>query len=161
MKQKRRKMLLFLDNAPCHPPSLQDHLSNITLKFLPKNTTAKTQPLDSGIIANWKVKYKKRLLRFVCSMVDGSRNGSEIVKSVNLSMTIEWEKEARDDISAETLTKCFKSTGLYPDKAVEDDDPFEGEDFVEMQQVLTELGSECTAEEYIAEETIFRFVQVF
>ena len=150
MKRKGRKILLFLDNAPCHPPTLQDHLSNITLKFLPKNTTAKTQPLDSGIIANWKVKYKKRLLRFVCSKIDGSRNGSEIVKSVNLLMNIEWGKQAWDEVSAETIAKCFKSTCLYPDKAVE------GEDSLELQQALTELGSDVTAEEYIADESDFQ-----
>jgi hypothetical protein len=48
--------------------------------FLPENTTSKTQPLDAGIITNWKAKYKKRLLRYVCSQVDGSRSASNIVK---------------------------------------------------------------------------------
>lgn len=29
-----------------------------------------TQHIDAGIIANWKVKYKRKLLRYVCSKVD-------------------------------------------------------------------------------------------
>ena len=68
-----------MDNAPCHSHNLADTFSNLTIKFLPKSTTSMTQPLDAGIIANWKVKYKKKLLRIVCSRVDGKQNASEIV----------------------------------------------------------------------------------
>ena len=78
-----------MDDAPCHPASLQDEVSNINIVVLPKNTTPKTQPLDSGIIAGWKYSYKKRLLRHVCSKVDGSNSASDNVKSVALLMSIE------------------------------------------------------------------------
>ena len=52
LKRKNRRILLFMDNAPCHPESLKDSFSNINIVFLPKNTTSMTQPLDAGIIAN-------------------------------------------------------------------------------------------------------------
>ena len=32
---------------------------------------SKLQPLDAGIIAHWKVLYRKRMLQYVCSQVDG------------------------------------------------------------------------------------------
>ena len=80
-KRRKRNILLLMDNAPCNPPSIADSFSNINIKFLPKNTTSKTQPLDAGIVANWRVKYKKLLL-YVCSKVDGTKNASEIVKSI-------------------------------------------------------------------------------
>ena len=83
LKRKGRKILFLMDNASCHSHNLAETFSNITIKFLPKNATSMTQPLDAGIIANWKVKYKNKLLRFVFSRVDGKRNASEIVKSVN------------------------------------------------------------------------------
>ena len=86
LQVKQRKVILFMDDAPCHPASLQDELS--------KNTTPKTQPLDSGIIASWKCSYKKRLLRHVCSKVDGSNSASDNVKSVDLLMSIEWGRLA-------------------------------------------------------------------
>ncbi|CAF0924554.1 unnamed protein product [Rotaria sordida] len=38
MKKNSRQILLFLDNAPCHPIDVQ--LSNITLIFFPPNTTS-------------------------------------------------------------------------------------------------------------------------
>ena len=94
LQLKQRKIILFMDDAPCHPASLQDEISNINIVFLPKNTTPKTQPLDSGIIAGWKCSYKKSLLRHVCSKVDGSNSASDNVKSVDLLMSIEWGRLA-------------------------------------------------------------------
>ena len=96
LKRKGRQILLFMDNAPCHPQSLTGQFSNINVTLLPKNTTSKTQPLDAGIIASWKVKYKRRLLRHVCGQVDGVKNTTEIVKSINVLMAIEWGRQAWD-----------------------------------------------------------------
>jgi hypothetical protein len=42
-------------------------LSNVKLVFLPPNTITGTQPLDFGIIRNFKVKYRKVLLEFLLS----------------------------------------------------------------------------------------------
>ena len=62
-----RNVRLFLDNATCHPPTLQDGLTRIELKFLPKNTTFKLQQCDAGIIQSAKSTYRKLLLRHVIS----------------------------------------------------------------------------------------------
>lgn len=47
----QKKILLFLENALS--------LSNLQLKFLPPNTTSKTQPMDMGIIQAVKLKFRK------------------------------------------------------------------------------------------------------
>ena len=156
LKRKKRNFLLLLDNAPCHPPSIADSFSNISIKFLPKNTTSKTQPLDAGIIANWKVKYKKKLLRYVCSKVDGVKNASEIVRSINVSMAIEWGKQAWSEVLQDTIVKFFKKTRLYPQEVEEDDDSFEGEDELPaLQELMDKVGSSCDAEVFIfAEDSI-------
>ena len=152
LQRQKRNILLFMDNAPCHPNSLQDKFENIKIVFLPKNTTSKTQPLDAGIIANWKVYYKKRLLRYIYGKVTSSSSASEIVKSVNLLMAIEWGKQAWDEVSDTTITKCFKKTGLYPDSEDTDEDPFEGEELHDLSLLLDRLDAPCTTQEYIAEE---------
>uniref|UniRef100_A0A915EK44 DDE-1 domain-containing protein n=1 Tax=Ditylenchus dipsaci TaxID=166011 RepID=A0A915EK44_9BILA len=55
LSQQRRKVLLFLDNFAGHPSDLK--LDNIQLAFFPPNTTAKSQPMDQGIIENLKRHY--------------------------------------------------------------------------------------------------------
>ena len=92
LQRRQRIILLFLDNAPCHS-------TNHFTVLAQKKTMSKTQPFDSGIIASWKCKYKKGPLRNVCSKVNGSSNASEIIKSVDLLMSIEWGKQEWDEVS--------------------------------------------------------------
>ena len=150
LKRNDRHILLFMDNAPCHPQTLSGEFSNITVQFLPKNTTSKSQPLDAGIIANWKVLYRKRMLRYVCSQVDGEKNASEIVKSINVLMAIEWGRQAWNDVRQSTITKCFQKTGLYPRDEPIEDDPFEGEELANLKTIMDRIHAECSVEEYVS-----------
>ena len=59
-----RNVILFLDNATCHPESMIGQFLQIKIIFLPKNATSRLQPLDD-IIQNLKVKYRKRLVKYV------------------------------------------------------------------------------------------------
>jgi DDE superfamily endonuclease len=54
---KNRKVLLLIDNAPSHSWDKSLSLENVRVEFLPPNTTAHLQPMDAGIISNFKAKY--------------------------------------------------------------------------------------------------------
>ena len=71
------------------------------------------------------------MLRYVCSQVDSEKNATEIVKSINVLMAIEWGRQAWNDVRQRTLTKCFPKTGLYPRGEPIEGDPFEGEELAE------------------------------
>ena len=62
MVSKNRKILLFMDNAGGHPEELRTKFSNIQICFLPPKTTSSLQPLDLGIINNFKVHYRHLFL---------------------------------------------------------------------------------------------------
>jgi hypothetical protein len=51
------KILIILDNAPSHPPTVAEQSPNIKVIFLPPNTTSLLQPLDQGVIAAFKAYY--------------------------------------------------------------------------------------------------------
>ena len=70
LSRNNQSILLIMDNAGCHPETLVDKYSNIKICFLPANTTSKLQPLDLGIIQNFKVHYRQLFLRYVLSKID-------------------------------------------------------------------------------------------
>ena len=158
LSSKGRSIVLLLDNAKCHPKELKGKYSNIKIVFLPPNTTSKLQPLDLGIIQNFKVHYRKLFLRFVLSKIDQTTDtASEIAKSVNVLKAVRWVAEAWGCVTKETVINCFKKSGVITtDSTVvvrtgEDEDPF---DDIEAHQELSMLvdqlddGPSCTADEY-------------
>ena len=48
-------------------------------------------------------------------------------------MSIEWGRQAWDEVSSDTVIKCFKCIGQCPEAEVEEDDPFEGEELSSLQ----------------------------
>ena len=160
MKAKDRSILLLMDNAGCHPVYLKDKYSNIKTVYLPPNTTSKLQPLDLGIIQNFKVHYRHLLLRFVLAKIEECSTASDVVKSVNLLMAIRWVARAWNTVSPDTISRCFRKAGVLDsgmgvvDRGIEEEvDPF---DDLDADHQVRDLISQtmpaedrCTVEEYI------------
>uniref|UniRef100_A0A3Q3D260 HTH CENPB-type domain-containing protein n=1 Tax=Hippocampus comes TaxID=109280 RepID=A0A3Q3D260_HIPCM len=64
------KILLVLDNAPGHPPHLDDFHPDVKVVYLPPNTTSLLQPMDQGVIANFKKYYTRRTYKMALKAVD-------------------------------------------------------------------------------------------
>ena len=47
---EKGNIVLFMDNASCHPADFEGMFSYIKVSFLPKNITSCLQPHDAGII---------------------------------------------------------------------------------------------------------------
>ncbi|KAH9085154.1 hypothetical protein LEN26_020613 [Aphanomyces euteiches] len=94
MKLKGRRVLLLLDNAPVHA---EIDLENTKLLFLPPNTTAGTQPLDAGIIKNFK---------------STALVADEICKSVTLRHAVNWISDAWKEVATSTICNCFRHVGI-------------------------------------------------
>ena len=87
---EQRKVVLILNNAYCHPKSIIDSFSQIKIIFMPKNTTLRLQPLDAGVIQNFKVTYRKRLVKCVLARINEYSSATSIIKDVNILMAIRW-----------------------------------------------------------------------
>ena len=112
LSREDRSIILFMDNAPCHPKDLDDNFAKIKNVFFPKNTTSRLQPLDLGIIQAFKLKYYKRLLTHVVSKVDQCNSASDVCKSVDVLQAIRWTSMAWTDVSGSTVVKCFIKAGM-------------------------------------------------
>lgn len=140
LKRNDRPILLFMDNAP-----MSGEFSTMTVQFLPKTTTSKSQTLDASIIANWKVLSRKRMLQLMVR-----KTCPKLSNPINVLTAIEWGRQSWNDVRQSTIMKCFQKTGLYPrDKAIEDD-PFEGEELANLKTIMDWIYAECSVEEYVS-----------
>ena len=155
-----RSIDLLMDNAGCHPHDLKEKYSNIRIVFLPPNTTSQIQPLDLGIIQNFKIHYRILLLRFVLSKIDETNDSaSQIVKSVSVLMAVRWVAEAWDSVKEETIKKCFAKSGItgssfsVVSRLYEDEDPFDDieaeEELHDLYDQISPSDTNCPVEEYI------------
>ena len=110
MQRQKRNILLFMDNAKCHP--IENTYSNIKVVFLPANTTAFTQPLDLGIIQAFKLHYRKRMMRKLVSMMSKVTSVSDLTKRINVLDAIDWINMAVKEIKSSTVEKCFAKAGI-------------------------------------------------
>jgi hypothetical protein len=89
-------------------------LSNITLVFLPPNVTSVVQHLDQGIIASFKIQYKKKLMRWLLSQYDDATL-EDLRKVVpNIKQTIMWSYEIWSELDAQIIRCCWRMTCILP-----------------------------------------------
>ena len=115
---------MILDNASSHIVSSAKvgksrgfstlELSNMTLVFLPPNVTSVVQPLDQGIIASFKIQYKKKLLRWVLSQYDDATL-KDLRKVVpNIRQAIMWSYEVWSELDAQIVRNCWRMARTLP-----------------------------------------------
>ncbi|KAF7685302.1 Tigger transposable element-derived protein 6 [Cucumispora dikerogammari] len=94
-KRQKKNILLLMNNCFFHKITYSP--SNIELVFLPKNSTSKTQPLDSGIIRSFKAKFYEYQMKKVVMSLDENISAGELYKSGNIKDAIIYTKWAWDD----------------------------------------------------------------
>ena len=89
LKIQNPRILLFMDNAPCHPEDPGEKFTKIKVVFLPENTISRLQPLDLRIIQAFKLKYYRCLLTHVISKTMCS-SASEVCKTIDVLQAMQW-----------------------------------------------------------------------
>ena len=145
MKLQNRKVLLILDNAPCHKNTKQ--MSNVRVEFLPPNVTGLLQPMDAGIIKTFKTHYRRFLVKKAVKDINENRD-----VTITLKDAIYMAKKAWDCISPETIRNCWKHTGLIKECSSNNDLRIEEDVMEDLRITLNEaqhqLDVDMTAEEF-------------
>jgi hypothetical protein len=125
MRVECRKVLLLLDNFSGHELGVilvggKEGLANVRIEWLPPNTTSYWQPLDQGIIASFKLQYRRLWISYMLRQYEANKNPN---KTVHLLKAIQWTRVAWDNVSPISIQKCWwKSTIIRrPDDHVEED----------------------------------------
>ena len=146
------KILLFIDNVPSHPESFSDCFSHAQIVFLPKNTTSKLQPLDAGIIKNFKVFYHKQFLQHVLARIKPGSKASDVISSFDLLKSIGWVMDASRKVKKETIVNCFSKSGFNEatlELFIDDDADAE---FAELENYISEISPDSTVDSYLNQD---------
>ena len=133
--------LLVLDNAPAHPPNLEDDIleefSFINVLYLPPNTTPLLQPMDQQVIANFKKLFTKHVFRRCFDVTENTNlTFREFWKEhYNIVICLRFIDMAWQDVTRRTLNSAWKK--LWPEAVSERD--FEG--FEHEAEVIEEIVS--------------------
>jgi hypothetical protein len=106
-KQEKKNTLFILDNAPVHPYNLE--FSNIRLEFLPKNCTSVLQPLDNGIINNFKIKYINFIRNKILFDENEDVDFNSALKKIDLLDVLIGIEASWNSISQNTIVNCWKN----------------------------------------------------
>lgn len=140
MADDKRKIVLICDNASCHAvlPDKQGKpkhgklhgldvidLPKVKIIFLPANTTSKVQPLDAGIIAALKMRYRardpRRLLGKAEAGVDLSKCRATVKTAIEYTSLI-WRQ-----LPKELIQYCWRHVRILPADLHDRLDPSPGE----------------------------------
>jgi len=147
-----RKILLLIDNCSAHP-DINDLLVNIKLVFLPANTTSVLQPLDQGIIKNFKCHYRKMLLSKLIQSYDEC-----IEFSISVLDAIRLVHTAWDAVSGVTITNCFHHAGIISLPVVTESCPT---DSIELGLVSEYFDDQDDINAYVEIDTQVQAVELF
>lgn len=162
MRKHQRQVLLLLDNAPTHAVRSLD-LTNVSVMFLPPNTTSLIQPMDAGIIAAFKKRYRSFQLGLA---LDRDNIQAKDIYKVDILQAMSWCRDAWEMITSISITNCWSHTGLLDAVDPQNDDFFDSDIFDEFDAIVADQIGELSAkpvgfQEYIAQDDDFEVHQEF
>lgn len=105
-KKLESRALLIIDNAPGHVKNIAALSKTIPVEviFLPPNTTSLIQPMDQGVIANFKAYYIRRTFKQLLHAVDVQKETIlKFWKSFNIMMAIETIRDSWNDVTNDSM----------------------------------------------------------
>ena len=142
MRGEGRQVLLLLDNFSGHELGVQlvggkKGLANVRIEWLPPNTTSHWQPLDQGIIASFKLQYRRHWISYMLRQYENNKDPN---KTVNLLKAIQWTRVAWEAVSPASIQKCWwKSTIIIKPDEAEDMASQEQQDEDELRAQIAQL----------------------
>uniref|UniRef100_UPI00398F5C4A jerky protein homolog n=1 Tax=Pristiophorus japonicus TaxID=55135 RepID=UPI00398F5C4A len=164
-----RKCVLLLDNCRAHPhvSKLVSSCGNIYACYLPSNVTSLIQPMDQGIIQNFKCHYGNN---FKHKLINSDQSISDFQRAYNIKDAIYACSLAWREIKKNAILKgCWRK--LWPNVIFEDsasdDEEFEGfrvrankkQAVKEMVEIVSSA-HETNALKSLAEDDIAKWIDV-
>ena len=155
---------MFIDNCSAH--NTIPKMSNIKVVFLPPNMTSVVQPMDMGVIKNFKHFYRQLVVQNILAgtfptylhtffnvksnkkFCIGNKEKIDVLQASRMSK-VAWEK-----VTKKTIQNCFKKSGFIKNNTVESSDEINAIIENELEQnfisdVYNEIEKEISFEDYV------------
>ncbi|XP_069792247.1 tigger transposable element-derived protein 1-like [Narcine bancroftii] len=108
------KALLVIDNALSHPLNLNDLSNNVRVEYLSMDT-ALLQPMDQGVIENFKMYYLRKCFKQLVKANDGEGESTvrEFWKKFNIMNAIDNITESWDEVKVSTMNGVWRN--IWPE----------------------------------------------
>ncbi|KAL0871135.1 hypothetical protein ABMA27_004918 [Loxostege sticticalis] len=151
---KREKILLLIDNAPTHPSCdiLNNKFELIKVMFIP-SCSASLQPMEQGVIENFKGFYRKLLLRKL--LLEKQEKGEESLLQVHNNIDLKDASyiigAAWDSVTEHSLKKAWNDILGLVDNSPSESEIEEKNNLSEILDMLKELNCHECCEEDVQE----------
>jgi len=143
--RQKRNVVIIIDNCTAH--NRPENLKAIEIVFLPSNVTARLQPLDQGVIHDFKRQYKKMLVKDLIKALDRKEK-----LQVSVLDAINYIDKSWSSVSSQTVSNCFRHAGFIEnaesEETLSDEDMVDPEPLESLLQIADEKG--CTVNDITA-----------
>jgi len=104
---------MLCDNCAAHSSDIK--LTNVKLVFMPPNTTSLIQPMDQGIISNFKQHYRSLVLCHLMRVMetsDENERAAEVARKLTLLDSLHMQKAAWGWVTAATIVNCYRKASF-------------------------------------------------
>ncbi len=120
IRRQNQNILLLIDNALTHALYETTYLTNITIKYLPSNTTSHLQPYDQGIINIFKSQYWKLYLQNQVKAFNKFHEfGIEPVE-IDINKYIKYVAYTWNNVTSATIEYCWTKADILLNNNDED-----------------------------------------
>jgi len=116
---------MLVDNCAAHSNDVR--MTNVKLVFLPPNTASLIQPMDQGIIANFKRHYRSLVVRHLMATIDESSDASmrvtDLTKKLTMLDSLHMQNEAWSRITAQTISNCYRRANFIKETTDDVNEP--------------------------------------
>lgn len=148
-KNLPRKAILLMDNATTHPDTNFLTDKGIKAIFLPPNVTSLVQPMDQGVLAALKKRYRRKLLSSLILAMDEGHELLAKLKQIDLLDVIGWISQCWSELEPITLVRSWRK---LLDHSGNEFDPQEESESSDLVSVMKQIpGCEDSVEEDVQE----------
>ncbi|TYZ50763.1 hypothetical protein PybrP1_012191 [[Pythium] brassicae (nom. inval.)] len=115
MGAQKRRVLLFLNDAPSHVVSHLE-LSHVVLFVLPTGASQMLNPVTASLVAAFKKRFRRHHLRHAIDKGGDASSGRRAAFNVDVLQAMKWATLSWSEVAKDTVERSWALTHMVPDR---------------------------------------------